>query len=113
MCQVSKSANYCYTSPQNPFGLLLLGEVALVSANTLFSFDLTAQGRMKELTKANDRIKAAPRGFQSVKGVGRNMPDPSGETPLGEPHEADASVTVRLSSKNSRAERLGSRGVAH
>ncbi|KAJ8410210.1 hypothetical protein AAFF_G00201910 [Aldrovandia affinis] len=58
---VSKSANYCHTSQSDPVGLLLLGEVAL--------------GNMHELKKAS-HITKLPKGKHSVKGLGRNAPDP-------------------------------------
>lgn len=58
---VSKSANYCMTSPVNPYGLLLLCEVAL--------------GDMYERTKA-DYIEKLPPGKHSTKGIGLTTPDP-------------------------------------
>ena len=57
---VSKSANYCFTSPQNNVGLMLLSEVAL--------------GDMHELTKA-DYIEKLPANKHSVKGRGKTSPD--------------------------------------
>ncbi|EDO46812.1 predicted protein, partial [Nematostella vectensis] len=59
---VSKSANYCCTSPSNNIGLLLLCEVAL--------------GNMHELKHASF-IKKVPKGKHSVKGLGKTAPDPS------------------------------------
>jgi len=76
---VSKSANYCYSSPDNPTGLLLLAEVAL--------------GEPYELLGAKTSLKKAPKGFDSVKGCGKTMPDPSGESALGDDGE-DAQVIV-------------------
>ncbi|XP_044760388.1 poly [ADP-ribose] polymerase [Coccinella septempunctata] len=74
---VSKSANYCFTSPGNNQGLLLLCEVAL--------------GNMYELTKAK-YIEKLPSGKHSTKGLGKTAPDPKGskklgdvEVPLGKP----------------------------
>ncbi|XP_068088920.1 poly [ADP-ribose] polymerase 1 isoform X2 [Hyperolius riggenbachi] len=64
---VSKSANYCHTSPNNPTGLLLLGEVAL--------------GNMHEL-KAASHITKLPKGKHSVKGLGRTAPDPAATVQL-------------------------------
>ncbi|XP_023213752.1 poly [ADP-ribose] polymerase 1-like [Centruroides sculpturatus] len=58
---VSKSANYCYTSVQNPVGLLLLCEVAL--------------GNMYERTRA-DYITKLPPNMHSTKGCGATIPDP-------------------------------------
>lgn len=58
---VSKSANYCFTSPTQPTGLMLLSEVAL--------------GDMHELTKASFVTKV-PDGKFSVKGVGKTIPNP-------------------------------------
>ncbi|CAG7724082.1 unnamed protein product [Allacma fusca] len=60
---VSKSANYCCTSRDNNVGLLLLCEVAL--------------GDMHELKDSKDTLLKAPRGKNSVKGVGKTEPDPS------------------------------------
>ncbi|XP_076264902.1 poly-(ADP-ribose) polymerase [Rhynchophorus ferrugineus] len=72
---VSKSANYCCTSPDNSTGLLLLCEVAL--------------GNMYERPHA-DHITKLPKGKHSCKGVGRTHPDPGvvktidgAEVPLG------------------------------
>ncbi|XP_066991017.2 poly [ADP-ribose] polymerase [Anabrus simplex] len=59
---VSKSANYCFTSPTNPTGLMLLCEVAL--------------GNMYERPRA-DYIEKLPKGMHSTKGLGMNEPDPS------------------------------------
>ncbi|CAB1340117.1 unnamed protein product [Coregonus sp. 'balchen'] len=64
---VSKSANYCHTSQSDPTGLLLLGEVAL--------------GNMHELKTAS-HITKLPKGKHSVKGLGRNAPDPSATVTL-------------------------------
>lgn len=73
---VSKSANYCCTSPNNPIGLMLLCEVAL--------------GNMYERPQA-DYIEKLPKGKHSTKGLGRTEPDPKDvvvtndgvEVPLG------------------------------
>ncbi|KAM7303813.1 poly [ADP-ribose] polymerase 1 [Ixodes scapularis] len=73
---VSKSANYCCTSPSNPVGLLLLCEVAL--------------GNMYE-RKTAEYVTKLPPNTHSTKGVGMTYPDPSNkvvtpdgvEVPLG------------------------------
>lgn len=57
---VSKSANYCFTTPENNTGLMLLSEVAL--------------GDMHELKDAK-YIEKLPSGKHSVKGVGKTWPD--------------------------------------
>ncbi|XP_039295821.1 poly [ADP-ribose] polymerase [Nilaparvata lugens] len=75
---VSKSANYCMTSPGNNVGLLYLCEVAL--------------GNMYHRSHA-DYIEKLPAGHHSCKGVGRTGPDPSSsvhiedglEVPIGKP----------------------------
>ncbi|KRX19540.1 Poly [ADP-ribose] polymerase 1 [Trichinella nelsoni] len=59
---VSKSANYCNATPADPYGLLLLCEVAL--------------GDMYELTESEFLTKL-PRGKHSVKGLGMNVPNPA------------------------------------
>lgn len=59
---VSKSANYCFTTPKNNVGIILLSEVAL--------------GNMYELTAAN-YIDNLPVGKHSTKGVGKTSPDSS------------------------------------
>ncbi|XP_054284117.1 poly [ADP-ribose] polymerase-like [Macrosteles quadrilineatus] len=64
---VSKSANYCMTSPVNNTGLMLLCEVAL--------------GNMYERTHA-EYIENLPSGKHSCKGVGATCPDPSEKTEL-------------------------------
>lgn len=58
---VSKSANYCMTTPTNSIGLLLLCEVAL--------------GNMHEKTQA-EYIEKLPPGKHSCKGLGVTHPDP-------------------------------------
>ncbi|KAH3844594.1 poly [ADP-ribose] polymerase 1-like [Dreissena polymorpha] len=67
---VSKSANYCRTSKQDPRGLMMLCEVAL--------------GNMYECTKA-EYINKLPKGKHSCKGIGQTEPDPAGSytTPDG------------------------------
>lgn len=58
---VSKSANYCMTTPNNSIGLMLLCEVAL--------------GNMHEKTQA-EYIEKLPPGKHSCKGIGATHPDP-------------------------------------
>ena len=62
----SKSANYCWPSRTNDIGLLLLCEVAIGSPNELKGADYSAA--------------SLPSGKNSVKGLGRCVPDPSKET---------------------------------
>ncbi|KAM9316020.1 poly [ADP-ribose] polymerase 1 isoform 3-T3 [Gastrophryne carolinensis] len=85
---VSKSANYCHTSPNNPTGLILLGEVAL--------------GNMYELKNAS-HITKLPKGKHSVKGLGRTAPDPAAtvqldgvDVPLGKGITTNTSDTSLL-----------------
>ena len=59
---VSKSANYCFTTPDNSTGLLLLSEVAL--------------GNCYELMQAKNIVKL-PENMHSTKGVGKTFPDPT------------------------------------
>ena len=61
---VSKSANYCQTSPENNVGLLLLCEVAL--------------GKPHCLTAADSDIKKPPFSTYSLFGMGKSCPDPEG-----------------------------------
>eukprot|EP01130_Rhizamoeba_saxonica_P018108 TRINITY_DN8972_c0_g1_i1.p1 TRINITY_DN8972_c0_g1~~TRINITY_DN8972_c0_g1_i1.p1 ORF type:complete len:639 (-),score=126.74 TRINITY_DN8972_c0_g1_i1:61-1977(-) len=76
MC--SKSANYCHATRSNPFGILLLCNVAL--------------GEMYEKKEA-EFIEKLPKGYDSTFGVGRTIPDPDqfdkdddgALIPLGEP----------------------------
>ncbi|XP_052769011.1 poly [ADP-ribose] polymerase 1-like [Mya arenaria] len=67
---VSKSANYCRTSKQEPKGLMMLCEVAL--------------GNMYECTRA-EFVNKLPKGKHSCKGIGSTCPDPAGSyvTPDG------------------------------
>lgn len=58
---VSKSANYCYTSPEQQVGLMLLSEVAL--------------GDTHNLTRSHC-VKKLPEGKHSTKGLGKTVPDP-------------------------------------
>ncbi|XP_033736235.1 poly [ADP-ribose] polymerase 1-like isoform X2 [Pecten maximus] len=60
---VSKSANYCRTSKNDPVGIMLLCEVAL--------------GNMYERYGA-DYIDKLPKGKHSCKGIGMSCPDPAG-----------------------------------
>jgi len=64
---VSKSANYCRTTPTDNIGLMMLCEVAL--------------GNMHELTAAS-YISKPPKGKHSVKGCGKTGPDPSADVTL-------------------------------
>lgn len=57
----SKSANYCFTSINNPTGFLMLCEVAL--------------GDIMELQQAK-MISKLPKGVHSVKGCGKTYPNP-------------------------------------
>ncbi|KAJ3105435.1 Poly [ADP-ribose] polymerase 2 [Physocladia obscura] len=69
---VSKSANYCCTSRQNPTGLLLLCEVALGDENQLINSDYHAD----QLLKKNKK--------HSTWGMGRTIPDPAGSITLSD-----------------------------
>ena len=66
----SKSANYCYATAKNPWGLLLLCEVAL--------------GKENELMAADYKADKLPKGKQSVKGCGEIAPDPENEVTMDE-----------------------------
>ena len=61
MC--SKSANYCFTSPDNNTGLILLCEVAL--------------GKMNKLQYSDYYADKLEDGLSSTKGEGSTSPDPS------------------------------------
>ncbi|CAD8213999.1 unnamed protein product [Paramecium octaurelia] len=58
---VSKSANYCCTSPSNPVGLILLCDVAL--------------GKWQERTEADYEASNLEPDCQSTKGIGKMAPD--------------------------------------
>ena len=60
---VSKSANYCFASRNQPTGILLLAEVSL--------------GEERELLNSDYRADKLPKGKHSTKGVGSTCPDPS------------------------------------
>ncbi|KAJ3079952.1 Poly [ADP-ribose] polymerase 2 [Quaeritorhiza haematococci] len=62
---VSKSANYCFTSPHNPTGLMLLCEVQLGEPRPCFYADYDAG------------TKAKAGGLHSTKGCGSTAPDES------------------------------------
>ncbi|PAA60827.1 hypothetical protein BOX15_Mlig033515g2, partial [Macrostomum lignano] len=79
---VTKSANYCATTRSEPRAIMLLSEVSL--------------GNMYERTRA-EFVTKLPAGYQSTKGVGATMPDPTqtvldswtgAEIPLGKPKPA-------------------------
>lgn len=86
---VSKSANYCCTSPSNPVGLLLLCEVAL--------------GNMHECTNA-EYVTKLPPNTHSTKGIGMTYPDPEKkvvlpdgvEVPLGPAGKENKPVRTAL-----------------
>ena len=61
---VSKSANYCYASQRQPYGFLLLCEVAL--------------GNMNEKTQADYHAANLPKNKHSTKGLGKTAPDSKG-----------------------------------
>lgn len=77
----SKSANYCFTTPTNNVGCMLLSEVAL--------------GNMYERLHA-DYITELPKGFHSTWGKGKTVPDEGGYRtvddglvfPMGKPTKA-------------------------
>jgi len=64
---VTKSANYCHSSKSNPTGVLLLSRVAL--------------GKTYDCLNAEYMDKIKP-GFDSTKGCGATIPDPSGSLVL-------------------------------
>jgi hypothetical protein len=64
----SKAAQYCHATPQRPWGLLLLCEVAL--------------GKQHELQEAT-YMERPPPPCHSTKGCGRVVPDESTARPLG------------------------------
>ncbi|XP_060555294.1 poly [ADP-ribose] polymerase 1-like [Ruditapes philippinarum] len=86
---VSKSANYCRTSKQDPKGLMMLCEVAL--------------GNMHECTRA-EYVNKLPKGKHSCKGLGMTMPDPKEsymtpdgvEIPLGQSTKAPVGYSSLL-----------------
>lgn len=67
---VSKSANYCFTSPANPTGILLLCEVALGNPRDLYFSDYYASN--------------LPAGCHSTKGCGRTAPKESDAKKIGD-----------------------------
>lgn len=85
---VSKSANYCFTDPKAPTGILLLSEIAL--------------GNYYERTQA-EYVCALPNGTHSCKGIGQTFPNPTEyetlfekvRVPLGLPTK-DAAVKSSL-----------------
>jgi len=64
---VTKSANYCHSSKSNPLGVMLLSRVAL--------------GKTYDCLNAEYMEKPRP-GFDSTKGCGVTVPDPSAELKL-------------------------------
>eukprot|EP00126_Sphaerothecum_destruens_P012324 Sdes_comp21136_c0_seq1m19809 len=59
---VSKSANYCFCSTSNTRGFILVNEVAV--------------GKSIECHDSQIFSKPLPKGFHSVKGIGKTAPDP-------------------------------------
>ena len=76
---VTKSANYCFATPRQPIGFLILCEVALGSTNEKLVADYEA-----------DKL---PKGKHSTKGIGKTTPNPEESkiledgtvVPLGKP----------------------------
>jgi len=64
---VSKSANYCRTSKDNPIGAMMLCEVALGDA-----YELTS----------SEFVTKLPKGKHHCKGLGENAPNPNGAIQL-------------------------------
>ena len=58
---VTKSANYCHASEEKPYGLLILARVAL--------------GKTYDVKHA-EYMDAPPKGFDSTRGLGKNVPNP-------------------------------------
>lgn len=85
----SKSANYCFATPSNPYGLLLLCEVALGTSNFLVDADYNAGTDL-------------PKHTQSVKGLGRVAPQKLNISkladgtivPMGPGKESNKSLTL-------------------
>jgi hypothetical protein len=75
---VTKSANYCHASRENPVGVMLLSRVAL--------------GKTYDCTQA-EFMNANKPGFDSTKGCGATGPDPAENvtmyTPPCAPHDDD------------------------
>ena len=61
---VSKSANYCHATNNNPHGLLLLCKVAL--------------GKTKDVFDADDSLPKTLGKYDSLKGLGKNIPSTTG-----------------------------------
>ncbi|CAG0896409.1 unnamed protein product [Cyprideis torosa] len=86
---VSKSANYCCTTPSQNTGLMLLSEVAL--------------GNMDEQLQACN-VQKLPSGKHSVKGLGKTAPDESMakvlasgvKVPLGKPTDTKGALSSLL-----------------
>jgi len=95
----SKSANYCFATPEHPDGLLLLCEVEL--------------GEYHEVVRAERDGEAICRetGFTSIMALGKSRP--KGESPLhADQLHADYGVTMSLGplEPNARAEELAGGG---
>ena len=89
---VSKSSNYCFSSPQDPVGCLLLCEVAL--------------GDGHELKRADSSLpRGLPTDKRHVKGLGATFPDPASTkaladgtvVPLGLPYQGKSKQQQGLS----------------
>lgn len=72
----SKSANYCYATPNKNTGIVLLSEVAL--------------GKWNELFHADPNANKLPTGLSSVKALGSIAPDPKNEVKL------DGDITIPM-----------------
>eukprot|EP01119_Soliformovum_irregulare_P009644 TRINITY_DN2316_c0_g2_i1.p1 TRINITY_DN2316_c0_g2~~TRINITY_DN2316_c0_g2_i1.p1 ORF type:complete len:946 (+),score=391.25 TRINITY_DN2316_c0_g2_i1:86-2923(+) len=66
---ISKSASYCFTSNENPTGVMLLAEVALGETNDL---------------KKDEYMEKAPAGFHSTKALGMTIPNPKEDREIPE-----------------------------
>lgn len=85
--RVSKSANYCRTTPTHPMGLLLLCDVALGTPNEKVHADYNA-----------DRL---PAGKHSTLGLGGNQPDPAATVTLPDGVKVPAGPTVQTAAGRS------------
>ena len=73
----SKSANYIHATERHPFGIMIVCEVAL--------------GHIHSVMEDNTDLECAPKGYHSVRGMGKNVPK------SGVGHEWQSSEGYQLS----------------
>ena len=80
----SKSANYCFTSRSQPYGLLLLCEVSLGQTNQLINADYNAGELPRGKNSVMGMGRIEPAGYQELEGGGLLPVGPAKKTKVND-----------------------------